>query len=198
MNTILNNRRNEYTIKKSRFIGFIFHIYNEENVNGHLSELHSEFKDATHIAYAYRTVEGKYRMSDANEPKNSAGKPIFNVIEKNELYNILICVIRYFGGVKLGIGGLVRAYSHTASDLIRSSSIVRLVKAFRVSIKLEYGNTAVFEHYLSSAEGIRLEHTEYTDIVEYICVVSGHALSSLKNADTIKSIYIIQEFYSSF
>lgn len=198
MNTILSEGRNEYIIKKSRFIGFIFHIYNEEDVPALIAKLHSEFKDATHITYAYRTTDGKYRMSDANEPKNSAGKPIFNIIEKNELYNVLICVIRYFGGIKLGLGGLVRAYSHTASDLVRAGVIMPLVKVCRVQLKVDYSNTSRFEHFMSSCAYMRLENTQYTDIVEYTCIVSENALESLKNAGIIKQLDIKEMFYSSF
>ena len=97
----------------------------------HLKQLHDEHPNASHIAYAYRikTDHGLiYRFHDAGEPTGTAGKPIFQHIEGKELINLLIAVIRYFGGVKLGAGGLTRAYGNTAKQVIEAAEIGRLCR----------------------------------------------------------------------
>jgi len=113
---------NEIIIKKSKFYGVSFEVESEEEVHKIFSELKKEFKKYTHLCYAYK-IGPKAKYSDDGEPSGTAGRPIFNIIEKKNLDNILICVIRYFGGVKLGAGGLLRAYSGTASVLFDKNKI---------------------------------------------------------------------------
>ncbi len=111
-------KNNEILIKKSKFLGFLYEISNLEEIKEILNNLKKEHKKATHICYAYKVwVSAKY--SDDGEPSGTAGKPIYNIIEKKNLNNILIVVIRYFGGIKLGAGGLFRAYSNCASELLK-------------------------------------------------------------------------------
>lgn len=111
-------KNNEILIKKSKFLGFLYEISNLEEIKEILNNLKKEHKKATHICYAYKVgVNAKY--SDDGEPSGTAGKPIYNIIEKKNLNNILIVVIRYFGGIKLGAGGLFRAYSNCASELLK-------------------------------------------------------------------------------
>lgn len=106
-------------IKKSKFIGLLFNVKNIEEVEDILLRLKKEHKKATHICYAYKITNGVeiVKFSDDGEPNGTAGKPILSVIEKRKITNVLICVIRYFGGIKLGAGGLVRAYTKCASSL---------------------------------------------------------------------------------
>ncbi|HBA37687.1 MAG TPA: proline dipeptidase [Firmicutes bacterium] len=107
----------ELTIKKSRFIGLLYSIDNVDDVDSILSSLKVEHKKARHIPYAYKI--GPYaKKTDDKEPSGTAGTPIWNVIERKNLDNILIVVVRYFGGTKLGSGPLLRAYSKAASDLV--------------------------------------------------------------------------------
>lgn len=109
---------NEYTyeIKKSKFIGLYYKIEKAEEVKEILETLKKEHKKARHIPYAYK-IGPLAKKCDDKEPSNTAGTPIYNVIEKKHLDNALIVVIRYFGGIKLGAGGLFRAYSHTANEV---------------------------------------------------------------------------------
>ena len=106
-------------IKKSKFYGYMFKVHSQEDVEKHLKELKAEHKKAKHICYAYKVYEPVFMVKafDDGEPSGTAGKPILNVIEKKDLNNIVIFVVRYFGGIKLGAGGLTRAYSKTASSL---------------------------------------------------------------------------------
>ena len=112
-------KTNELVIDKSRFIGIMQDLTCEEDISRTLAELKSEHKKATHICYAYVYSIDKVleKCSDDGEPKGTAGAPIMNVIKKRGCKNTLIAVVRYFGGIKLGAGGLVRAYSKTAGSL---------------------------------------------------------------------------------
>ena len=100
-------------IKKSKFIGLYYQIDNFEEIDLILKELQKEHKKARHIPYAYK-FNNLEKKSDDKEPSNTAGLPIYNIIQKKELNNCLIAVVRYFGGIKLGAGPLTRAYSQTA------------------------------------------------------------------------------------
>lgn len=107
-----------YEIKKSKFIAFFYEINTKEEVTTILETLKKEHKKARHIPYAYK-IDNLIRKSDDKEPSNTAGTPIYNLIEINNLNHIFIAVVRYFGGIKLGAGGLTRAYLHTAKEVIK-------------------------------------------------------------------------------
>ena len=109
----------ELIINKSRFIGIMKELACEEDIAATLNAIRLEHKKATHICYAYVYSIDKVleKCSDDGEPKGTAGAPIMNVIKKRACKNTLIAVVRYFGGIKLGAGGLVRAYSKTAGSL---------------------------------------------------------------------------------
>jgi uncharacterized YigZ family protein len=146
----------EESIKKSRFIGVIVPCANEIDVLYHLKQLHEEYSDASHIAYAYRikTDHGLlYRFHDAGEPTGTAGKPIFQHIEGKELINLLIAVIRYFGGVKLGAGGLTRAYGNTARQVIEAAGISAYVERVNIPLTLDYKQMQPLEYLLKKLDG---------------------------------------------
>lgn len=111
---------NEYTleIKKSKFIGLYYEVHDVEEVKQILEDLKKEHKKARHIPYAYK-IGPSVKKSDDKEPSGTAGMPIYNIIDRNNLDNILLIVIRYFGGIKLGAGGLLRAYSNTAKETVK-------------------------------------------------------------------------------
>lgn len=101
-------------VKKSKFYSQAYSVQSKEEIEKILEDLQKEHKKATHICYAY-VLPNTAKFCDDGEPSGTAGRPIFNVLEKKKLQNTLIVVIRYFGGVKLGAGGLTRAYSKSAS-----------------------------------------------------------------------------------
>lgn len=111
---------NDYTleIKKSKFIGLYYYVEAVEEVEKILEGLKKEHKKARHIPYAYK-INNQIKKSDDKEPSGTAGLPILNIIEKNNLNNVLLVVIRYYGGIKLGAGGLIRAYSNAAKETIK-------------------------------------------------------------------------------
>ncbi len=109
-------KKEEIIIKKSKFIGLMYEVENEEEIKLILTNLKKEYKKARHIPYAYK-IEMKVKKSDDKEPTNTAGGPILNIIEKKQLNHVLIAVVRIFGGIKLGTGGLIRAYGEAANKV---------------------------------------------------------------------------------
>ena len=107
-----------YEIKKSKFIAYYYEINTKEEADAILETLKKEHKKARHIPYAYK-IDNIVRKSDDKEPSGTAGTPLYNLIEKENLNHICIAVIRYFGGIKLGAGGLLRAYLYTAKEAIK-------------------------------------------------------------------------------
>lgn len=105
-----------YEVKKSKFIGILYEVNDDKEIEEILTNIKKEHKKARHFPYAYK-IGPKVKKTDDKEPSNTAGTPIYNVIEKKGLDNVLIVVVRYFGGIKLGAGGLFRAYSKAASEV---------------------------------------------------------------------------------
>ena len=120
MNILKKEKRSKIIEKKSKFLGFSYLIKNEEEVKEKLEELKKKYKDAKHIVYAYRIDDNgiKERFYNNKEPVNSAGKPLLYLLQKKDMINTLIVVIRYFGGIKLGVGGLIRVYTKVGKEVI--------------------------------------------------------------------------------
>lgn len=150
----------ESFIKKSRFIGIVMPCHTLHDVQTNLKQCAAEYQDASHIAYAYRlkTDNGLlYRFYDAGEPTGTAGKPIFQHIEGKQLINVLIVVIRYFGGVKLGAGGLTRAYGNAAKDVIDASTLMLYIELQQVRLVLAYSQLQSLTFLLKKLEGEIIE-----------------------------------------
>lgn len=131
-----------YKDRNSKFFGFAFPVNNEEDVKHYIEMLKKKHHSARHWCYAYQlgTDKIKYRINDDGEPNNSAGQPIYGQIQSFELTNILIVVVRYFGGVKLGVGGLINAYRTAAHMALEDSNIVtRTINKFFI-LTFEYKN----------------------------------------------------------
>jgi len=133
MYSIKESIENTIIIKKSKFITKLIKVNTIDEVSKYLEEIKKEFKDSTHICYAY-IVNGNEKFSDDGEPSGTAGLPILNILKKNNLTNVLAVVIRYFGGIKLGAGGLVRAYSNSANDTLKLAEVVDLAEGYLVEL----------------------------------------------------------------
>jgi uncharacterized YigZ family protein len=129
-----------YKEKGSKFLAFAYPVSNEEEVKEIISELKKQYYDARHYCYAYTLGENaeKYRSNDDGEPGHSAGDPILGQIRSHELTNILIVVVRYFGGTKLGVGGLINAYKTAAGDAIAQNSIIEIPITKTIELHFEY------------------------------------------------------------
>ncbi|MCB9013578.1 MAG: YigZ family protein [Bacteroidales bacterium] len=116
-----------YKEKASRFLSFAFPVNDENEITQHLLELRKQYHDARHHCYAWKLGydDNHFRANDDGEPSNSAGKPILGQIQAHDLTNILIVVVRYFGGTLLGVGGLMQAYKSAAAEAIKNASICR-------------------------------------------------------------------------
>jgi uncharacterized YigZ family protein len=135
--TIYKQSEGIYKEKGSKFIARVFHVEDEDRCKEIIKAVRKEYYDARHHCYAYRLgpEDGRYRSSDDGEPSGSAGKPILNQIYSSKLYYVLIVVIRYFGGTKLGVSGLIQAYKRSSRDAIENAQIAEryLTKAFSLS-----------------------------------------------------------------
>lgn len=115
-----------YSEKRSKFLAFAFHVTSEEEVKQYVAEFRKKYYDARHVCWAYMLGADRtdFRANDDGEPSSTAGKPILGQINKNELTDILIIVVRYYGGVNLGTSGLIVAYRTTAAEAIANAEIV--------------------------------------------------------------------------
>ena len=150
----------EDTIKKSRFIGILTPCLSEQEVLTHLNQFHHQHPNASHIVFAYRIKSAKgivMKFHDAGEPSGTAGKPVYQYLEGKDLINVLCIVIRYFGGIKLGAGGLTRAYGNTAKKVIEASQITEYIEYTEVQLKLEYKQMQRLEYQLEKLEGVILK-----------------------------------------
>jgi len=172
----------EEVIKKSRFIAIITPCLNEDEIMAHLKQFSNAHSHASHIAFAYRlkTAQGIiYRFHDAGEPTGTAGKPIFQHLEGKQLINVLIAVIRYFGGVKLGAGGLTRAYGNSAKLAIESSELFDYIEFSTVCLTLDYAQLTQFEYQLKKWEGTIIQQT-FTAQVQLLIRLPAENLAQLK------------------
>lgn len=141
-NTVLTPCETEIEIKKSKFINLVYHGENEETMETILSEIRKKHYKATHVCWAYvlNSEQKRQKASDDGEPSGTAGKPILEVINHRELRDVLVVVVRYFGGVKLGTGGLIRAYSNGASDVLNLSQIIKKQFSDQLMIEISYSS----------------------------------------------------------
>ncbi len=151
MQTIKENVTNEIIINKSKFITEIQKINNIEEINEKLKQIKQKYKDATHYCYGY-IINGKEKCSDDGEPTGTAGIPILNVLKQNNLTNILCVVIRYFGGIKLGAGGLIRAYNTSISKALNKAQITNLTNGYQITIEFNYNNLKQINYLLKNLD----------------------------------------------
>ena len=182
---MLSIKENNSTIviKNSKFITYTYQVHNMDDINNKLNIIRDKYKDATHICYAY-IIDGNIKCNDDGEPNGTAGIPILDVLKKNNLNHVLCIVIRYFGKIKLGAGGLVRAYSNSASLCIKDN-IIEIENANYVDIIFNYELSKTIDNLLNSAYII---NKEYNDKVIYHTILKEETIKSLKN---IKDIEII-------
>lgn len=184
--TIKSEASSEFEEKKSVFIGHTKRIYHEDEARDFINKIKGENKEATHNVYAYVIGEnmGIQRYSDDGEPQGTAGVPVLEVIKKNLLTDVVIVVTRYFGGVLLGAGGLVRAYSKGATSVIKEAGIVEKVKGVLLKISIEYELLGKLQ-YLFAQKQWHIEGIEYSDNVKlnFFCEIKDLALNKSQIVD---------------
>ena len=159
----------EYIVEKSTFIGYAKPIKTEEEAIEFVNEIKKKHKDATHNVWAYTVGENMniQRYSDDGEPQGTAGIPTLEVIKKEDLRDIVVVVTRYFGGIKLGAGGLVRAYTKGAKVGIEAGIVIEKVKYTEVKIKIEYTQLGRIQNEIMNL-GFKVKDTIYSEDVELI------------------------------
>lgn len=153
------------TQKRSKFLSFAFPVSSEEEVRSHLKKLQSEFYDAKHIVYAYKLYSSNIqKFSDDGEPSGTGGVPVMNIIKSFGLDNILVAVVRYFGGILLGTSGLREMYASGAKGAILNSTITYVEKCVRSVITTDYGNYGKILNVLSD-KNAKIFSTDYAESV---------------------------------
>lgn len=200
--TILKNETTEIVEKKSKFISYTYYVENEEEIAEKIKELRKKYYDARHVCFAWRIVkDGQIleRANDDGEPSGTAGAPILNILKKNNLCNILLVVIRYFGGILLGTGGLVRAYSEATQKVIEKSSIISKVRGIEIIIRIDYSDLEIFKYYCKN-NNINITDLQYLDdVIVKIEMEKSRKAKMLENIDTktlkIKEYKVVEEKY---
>lgn len=188
MKTISEKITNELIIKNSKFITIIYPITSIENIQGLIDETKLVYPKATHYCYAY-IIDDIKRSSDDKEPSGTAGTPMLNVLTKENYTNILVITVRYFGGIKLGAGGLVRAYSKSVKEALNIATTIDLELGYRVQITASYSKQKELEYLLKNALIIK---KEYQEKIEYEVLISKDSIQLLNNYDhqILKEEYI--------
>ena len=165
--TILKNETAEIVEKKSKFIANICYVENVEEAELKIKEIKKRYYDAKHNCVAYRVIENGQiveKASDDREPSGTAGGPMLNILQKNNLCNLIVVVTRYFGGILLGTGGLVRAYSDATIKAIEKCEKITKTKGIEVEVKLDYTNLDIFKYYCKN-NNININKIDYSENV---------------------------------
>lgn len=178
--TIKENSYDEFVEKKSTFITHLVRVTSEEEAREFIQKMKKKHYDATHVCSCY-VVGGNNEITRANddgEPSGTAGAPMLDVLVKNEIKNVCATVIRYFGGTKLGTGGLVRAYGGGVINALKNTTLVERKDALEIRLELDYSLNGKIEYEIEKTNFI-VNNLEYTDKIIY-------------------TIYVMEEDYDSF
>lgn len=174
--TIRENVLAEITEKKSKFIANLVKVRSKQEAEAVISKIKKNYHDARHNCVAYRVIEEDMiieKSSDDGEPSGTAGGPMLNILQKNNLCNVVVIVTRYFGGILLGTGGLVRAYSEVTTRAIENSDRIQMVYGVQMQAKIEYSQYEKFKYYCQK-NNIKIENSEYgQDIICKIQLENG-------------------------
>ncbi|WP_411768880.1 IMPACT family protein [Winogradskyella sp. A3E31] len=178
--------------KNSKFYGYAFPVSDEETIKLHLEDLKKKHYNAGHWCYAYQlgTETIAYRANDDGEPNNSAGMPIYGQIQSFDVTNVLIVVVRYFGGVKLGVGGLINAYKTTAQMALEASKIKTKTINVHFNITFDYKNMNKVMRIIKEKQLNMVSQTLELDCLIEISVRKGNASSIFKIFEGLHEINI--------
>ena len=200
--TIYREASVEISIEKSRFIGYITPVVNESDAILFIEKIKKKHWDATHNVPVYVIGEnfGIQRYSDDGEPSGTAGVPILEMLKKEGITNICVVITRYFGGVKLGTGGLVRAYTQSAKAALEAAQVVDMKIYKQLSIKFEYHFHGKLQNYFLNEPNIIVKDTQFTDCIlcniyvePQFCEVISEKIVELTSGQIV--IEILDEVY---
>ena len=178
--TIKEDSYDEFVEKKSTFITHLVRVTSEEEAREFIQKMKKKHYDATHVCSCYVVGDNNEitRANDDGEPSGTAGAPMLDVLVKNEIKNVCATVIRYFGGTKLGTGGLVRAYGGGVINALKNATLVKRKDALEIRLELDYSLNGKIEYEIEKTNFI-VNNLEYTDKIIY-------------------TIYVMEEDYDSF
>lgn len=180
--TILEETSSVLVEKKSKFIAQVWHVESREKAENKIQQIKKQYADARHNCYAYCVLEDEQlitKSSDNGEPSGTAGVPILNVIVNHGLVNVLVVVTRYFGGILLGTGGLVRAYSNATSQAISKGNVIQMQKGWLLKIETEYPDWGSLKHYLQKRQ-IRILQVLYHQTIEVLVEATQEEVEKLE------------------
>lgn len=190
--TIKKNEETEITVKKSTFIANIFRVDSEEEAKEKIKNICKKYFDAKHNCYAYRILKQEEdrtteitKFSDNKEPQGTAGGQILEVIKNSQLYNVIIVVTRYFGGILLGTGGLSRAYSESAQKVVQKAEALEQTIGNEYIIKCGYEDQNEILYELKK-QSIKIKNTEYKEKIEITISISKENIELLNKIEELK------------
>ena len=163
--TIQSNENYELVEKKSKFIANTYYIESKEQAEKIIKENKKKFYDARHNCFEYRVLSDQgviEKSSDDGEPSGTAGAPMLNILSKNNIVNVLVIVTRYFGGILLGTGGLVKAYSESTQNALEKSKIAKIIRGIEIKLEIEYSEFEKVKYYFRKKD-INIKNVYYLE-----------------------------------
>lgn len=191
MKTIKENTKNEIMIKNSRFITLLYKIRSKEEIEQYLDQAKKQYPKATHYCYAYKIGENIKKVSDDGEPGGTAGMPMLNVLDKEDITNVLAITIRYFGGIKLGAGGLIRAYSKSVKETLNKINTIELIEGMKCKLTFPYVKEKEITKQIPEKN---ILSKTYLEKITYIALLTKDSeLLQSEEIEQIKKTYIEKE-----
>ncbi len=181
--TIKERGSSEIVEKKSKFIANLFYVEDLEEADKIIKEYKRIYHDARHNCYAYRILGDNgiiEKSCDDGEPSGTAGAPMLNIISKQDIVNVLVIVTRYFGGILLGTGGLVKAYSTVTKNALEDSELIEIEEGFLYEVELKYSDLESFKYFIKN-NNIKLKKEEYFENVKLRLFVPKNRIECMKN-----------------
>lgn len=195
MKTINESINAEITVKKSKFIANIFPVNSEQEAKETIEKLNKKYYDARHNCYAYIIEEKNKsieRFSDNGEPSGTAGAPMLDILKNKKLSNIIIIVTRYFGGILLGTGGLVKAYTDVSLEALNKAEIIEQEYASKYMLEMNYNELRNFEYNIKKIKAKIIDY-EYNENIKIELITSKENMEILQNNCTFTKKEIIEE-----
>lgn len=168
--TLLKASKYDFIINKSQFIANCSPVNTEEDARGFLEKIKKEHSQARHNCYAYIIGKDIFRYSDDGEPSGTAGMPMLQCLKAKDLSNCIVVATRYFGGILLGTGGLLRAYQKCAIEGIKQSHIIVMSQSLRLNMQIDYSTWSKIENKLRQ-ENLIIENIEYSNLVDIAFII---------------------------
>ncbi len=194
MITIKEHIQSEIVEKKSKFIANVFYVQSKDEAENKIKEIKKKYFDARHNCSSYRVLEEGNIVEKANddgEPSGTAGAPMLNILQKKDLLNVVVIVTRYFGGILLGTGGLVRAYSDVTLKAIEEADVIEITMGKEYEVTVDYSNLEKLKHYMKT-NSINITKIEY--LKEIVCnlQIPNETIDKFINDIKQKKINIIE------